>query len=169
MKKKVFGTIGIMMLLLVFTACGKEQPKETDVNAGNISEEETVDISIDESEEEEDSEEESEESTEKKEDKKKSSKKKKEELVDGMRPEFKEAMDSYEEFFDEYCKFMKKYAKSSDQISLLSDYTIYMEKYADAMDKMNKLGEDNLNDTELKYYTKVTLRINEKLLDVAVE
>lgn len=166
MKKKVFGTICIMMLSLVFTACGKEQTEETAMNRGNVAEEETMGISLSAPDEEEDSEK----STEKKEDKKKSSQKNKnDELVDGMRPEFKEAMDSYEDFFDEYCKFMKKYAKSSDQISLLSDYTNYMEKYTDMMDKMNKLGEDNLNDAELKYYTKVTLRINEKLLDVAVE
>ncbi len=31
------------------------------------------------------------------------------ELVDGMRPEFKAAMDSYEEFYDDYCELMKKY------------------------------------------------------------
>ncbi len=30
-------------------------------------------------------------------------------LVNGMRPKFKEAMDSYEAFYDEYCTFMKKY------------------------------------------------------------
>lgn len=34
-----------------------------------------------------------------------------EELVDGMRPEFKEAMASYEAFYDEYCNIMKKYAE----------------------------------------------------------
>ena len=28
-------------------------------------------------------------------------------LVDGMRPEFKEAMDSYEEFYEEYCEVSK--------------------------------------------------------------
>ena len=32
---------------------------------------------------------------------------------DGISPEFKAAMDSYEEFFDEYVAFMEKYSKSS--------------------------------------------------------
>lgn len=173
MKKKLIGTIGIMVLALAFTACGKEQPSELVINQGDIAEEETTDSSLDAPDEEEVSEKESEKSTEKKDEKKKGSKKKKDkkdnELVDGMRPEFKEAMDSYEEFFDEYCKFMKKYSKSSDPSSLLADYVDYMAKYADYMEKMEKLGKDDLNDEELKYYTKVTMRINEKLLDVATD
>lgn len=168
MKKKLIGTIGIMVLALVFTACGKEQPSEPVINQGDIAEEETTDSSLDAPDEEEVSEEESEESTEKKDSKKKKDKKD-DELVDGMHPEFKEAMDSYEEFFDEYCKFMKKYSKSSDTTSLLADYADYMAKYADYMEKMEKLGKDDLNDEELKYYTKVTMRINEKLLDVVTD
>lgn len=167
MKKKLIETIGIMVLALAFTACGKEQSTETAVNQENIAEEETTDTFLNESEEE------SEESTEKKEEKKKDSKKKEDkeddELVDGMHPEFKEAMDSYEEFFDEYCKFMKKYSESSDPTSLLADYADYMAKYADYMEKMEKIGNDDLNDEELKYYTKVTMRINEKLLDVVTD
>lgn len=168
MKKKLIGTIGIMVLALVFTACGKEQPSESVINQGDIAEEETTDSSLDAPDEEEVSEEESEESTGKKDSKKKKDKKD-DELVDGMHPEFKEAMNSYEEFFDEYCKFMKKYSKSSDTTSLLADYADYMTKYADYMEKMEKLGKDDLNDEELKYYTKVTMRINEKLLDVVTD
>ena len=92
-----------------------------------------------------------------------------EELVDGMRPEFKEAMDSYEVFFDEYCDFMKKYSESSDVTALLSDYTDYMAKYADAMQKLDELGEEELNSAELKYYTEVMGRINQKLVEAAVQ
>lgn len=46
-----------------------------------------------------------------------------ENLVDGMRPEFKEAMDAYEAFFDDYCDFMKKFNESPDDLSLLGEYT----------------------------------------------
>lgn len=88
-------------------------------------------------------------------------------LVDGMRPEFKEAMDSYEDFFDEYCNFMKKYSESSDDLSLLADYTNYMSKYADTMAKLDALENEDLNDAEMKYYIEVMNRINEKLLDVS--
>ena len=91
------------------------------------------------------------------------------ELVDGMRPEFKEAMDSYEEFFDEYCAFMKKYKDSNNAISLLGDYTNYMTKYVDMTEKMNEWNSDEeMTNEELKYYIEVTGRINQKLLDISM-
>lgn len=85
-------------------------------------------------------------------------------LVDGMRPEFKEAMDSYEAFFDEYCDFMRKYSESSDVMAMLGDYADYMNKYVDAMQKLDEIGEEELNSAELKYYMEVMGRINQKLL-----
>ncbi|MDO5156467.1 MAG: hypothetical protein Q4D51_10935 [Eubacteriales bacterium] len=90
-------------------------------------------------------------------------------LVDGMHPEFKEAMDSYEKFFDEYIAFMKKYSSSSDTTSLLIDYANYMTQYADTMKKMDKLGDEEMNEAETMYYFDVTTRINKKLLEVAVQ
>lgn len=91
-----------------------------------------------------------------------------EEYVDGMRLTFKEAMDSYEVFFDEYCEFMEKYSDATDTSGMLTDYLEYMKKYADAMEKLGKIGEEDLNSEELKYYTEVMGRINQKLLDVAL-
>ena len=44
-----------------------------------------------------------------------------EELVDGMRPEFKEAMDSYEAFYDEYCDFIKKYNDNPSELKYYLD------------------------------------------------
>ena len=38
---------------------------------------------------------------------------KEEALVDGMRPDFKAAMDSYETFFEYYCEFMENYDTSN--------------------------------------------------------
>lgn len=90
------------------------------------------------------------------------------ELVDGMRPEFKEALDSYEVFFDEYCKFMKKYKENPSDMELLSDYADFMQKYTDTMQKLEALDNGSLNDAELKYYLQVTNRINEKLIEVAL-
>ncbi|MDE7061904.1 MAG: hypothetical protein K2O73_01500, partial [Lachnospiraceae bacterium] len=91
-----------------------------------------------------------------------------EEYVGGMRVAFKEAMDSYEAFFDEYCEFMKKYSDATDPSGMLTDYLEYLEKYADAMEKLGKIGEEELNSAELKYYTEVMGRINQKLLDVTL-
>ncbi len=88
-------------------------------------------------------------------------------LVDGMHPEFKEAMDSYEEFMDEYCEFMEKY-KDSDgtDIGMLADYTEYLSKYTEFVDSFDDWDEDEMNDTELAYYLDVQNRVNKKLLEV---
>ena len=86
---------------------------------------------------------------------------------EGIRPEFKEALDSYEEFFDEYCAFMKKYSESDNSISMLADYVQYMAKYADAMSKLDSIDDGEMSDEELIYYTEVMTRINKKLSEIA--
>lgn len=87
---------------------------------------------------------------------------------EGIRPEFKEALDSYEKFFDKYCAFMKKYKESPNDLTLLGEYTDYLTQYTETMEKMSALDDGEMNDEELKYYIKVTNRINEKLIDAAL-
>lgn len=88
-------------------------------------------------------------------------------LVDGMHPEFKEAMDSYEEFMTEYCVFMQKYDDSDGtDVSLLTEYTEYLGKYAEFVASFEEWDEDEMNDTELAYYLDVQTRVNKKLLEV---
>lgn len=89
-----------------------------------------------------------------------------EESVNGIRPSFKEAIDSYEAFFDSYCAFMIKYKSSEDTAGMLADYTEYMKKYTDTMNKLDGL-KGEANDAELKYYTDAMIRINEKLAKAA--
>ena len=89
-------------------------------------------------------------------------------LVNGMRPEFKKAMDSYEEFFDEYIAFTKKYSDSdASDLNLLADYVDYMEKYADTMADMEAWNSKEMNQEELNYYIEVQARISQKLLNAA--
>ena len=88
------------------------------------------------------------------------------ELVDGMRKDFKDAMDSYEAFMDEYVAFMKKYSDNPSDVGLLADYTQYMSKYADMVEKFDKWESEDLNDAELAYYIDVQARVSKKLLDV---
>ncbi len=88
-------------------------------------------------------------------------------LVNGMRKDFKDAMDSYEAFMDEYVAFMKKYSDNPSDVSLLADYARYMSKYGDMVDKFNKWESEDLNDAELAYYMDVQTRVNQKLLAVA--
>ena len=88
-------------------------------------------------------------------------------LVDGMRKDFKDAMDSYEAFMDEYVAFMKKYSDNPSDVGLLADYTKYMSKYADMVEKFGKWESEDLNDAELAYYIDVQARVSKKLLEVA--
>ena len=82
--------------------------------------------------------------------------------------DFKEAMDSYEEFFDEYVAFMKKYKDSNGtDLSLLSDYSNYLTKYTNLMKEFEEWEEKELNVAETTYYIQVQSRITQKLLEVA--
>lgn len=89
-----------------------------------------------------------------------------EELVDGMRPEFKDAMDSYEAFYDEYCDILKKYTENPSDMKLLADYTDMLAKAAEMAEKFDAWENDDLNSAELKYYLDVNNRVTQKLLDV---
>ena len=88
-------------------------------------------------------------------------------MVDGMHRDFKEAMDSYEEFFDEYVAFMKKYKNSDNPMSMFSDYTKFMSQYSETMQKLDEWKSKDLNTKEAAYLLDVTNRINKKLLEVA--
>lgn len=86
---------------------------------------------------------------------------------DSIRPEIKEALDSYEAFMDEYCDFMKKYSESPDDLSLLVSYLDYMTKYTEAMENLDKIDDMDMNDAELKYYLEVTTRVSAKLIEAS--
>lgn len=89
------------------------------------------------------------------------------ELVDGMRPEFKEAMDSYEAFYEEYCDFMKAYNENSSDVKLIAKYAKMLKKAQDVDEKFEEWEDGDLNDAELKYYIEVQGRVSQKLLEVA--
>lgn len=89
------------------------------------------------------------------------------ELVDGMRPEFKEAMDSYEAFYDEYCDFMVKYKANPTDTKLITEYADMMKKVVDMDEKFKAWESNDLNNEELKYYIEVSSRIVQKMLEVA--
>ena len=86
---------------------------------------------------------------------------------DSVTPDFKEEMDSYEEFFDEYVEFMKKYAESDNPVGLMADYTEFMSKYTDTMKKLEDIDENELSEADASYYIEVMGRINSKLAEVA--
>ena len=89
-------------------------------------------------------------------------------IQDGIRPEFKAAMDSYEEFFDEYIEFIKEYesAEPTEMLEMLTDYTEYMTDFAEAMDALEEMEDDEMSAEEALYYTQVSSRITQKLLAI---
>ena len=88
-------------------------------------------------------------------------------LVDGMRPDFKAAMDSYEAFMNEYVDFMKKYNNNPSDAELLSDYADYVSKYSDFVEDFDKWEDEEMNNTEAAYYIDVQARVSKKLLEIS--
>ncbi len=87
--------------------------------------------------------------------------------TDGVSPDFKEVMDSYEAFFDEYAAFMEKYQNSGNPTSMLMDYLSFLSRYAEAMQKLDDIDTDSLSAADRAYYTQVMLRISGKLISAA--
>ena len=88
--------------------------------------------------------------------------------ADGIRPEVKEFLDSYEAFMDEYISFMAKYVKAGagDMASMLGEYYDILTRYSQFTQKVDALGKEDLNNAELAYYLEVTGRVSQKLLAV---
>ena len=86
----------------------------------------------------------------------------------GIRPEFQQAMDSYEAFFDEYIDFMTTYQDTEDPTSMMADYLDYMTQYAETMEQMEALDSEELSVEEAAYYAEVSARITQKLLEAGV-
>lgn len=85
---------------------------------------------------------------------------------DGIRPDFKKAMDDYESFYKEYCSFMKKYNANPGDLSLLTQYASMLSKAADMSASFDAWDEDDLTPAELKYYTEVNSRVIKMLAEV---
>ncbi len=86
---------------------------------------------------------------------------------DGVDPELKAFLDSYEEFMDEYVDFMKNYLEDpGNAVSMLKDYTRIMSKYAEFEEKVGEYDSKDMSDADARYYLKVLNRVNEKLMEV---
>ena len=86
--------------------------------------------------------------------------------MDGMRAEFKEAMDSYEVFYEEYCAFLAEYEKNPTDLLLLAQYADMVSKLAETDQKFAIWENKNMNHTELTYYSALSNRITQKLLEI---
>lgn len=87
---------------------------------------------------------------------------------DSVTPEFKKAMDKYEEFFDEYAEFMEKYANSDNPASMMKEYTEYMTKYTETMQAFSECEDEEMTEADSLYYLEVQTRINQKLANINI-
>lgn len=87
---------------------------------------------------------------------------------DSVTPEFKKAMDKYEEFFDEYAEFMEKYANSDNPASMMKEYTEYMTKYTETMQAFSECEDEEMTEADAQYYLEVQTRINQKLASINI-
>ena len=88
-------------------------------------------------------------------------------LVDGMRPEFKEAMDSYEEFYEEYCEVLKQYMEDPTDLAVLTQYSDLMQQSIEMAEKFEEWDNGELNTEELKYYVEVNGRVTQMLVEAS--
>lgn len=86
---------------------------------------------------------------------------------DGLRPEFKEAMDSYEAFYDEYCALIAKYKANPTDMKLLADYSSMILKLSEMQEAFEAWEGEDLSKEELVYYLEVSNRITQKLIEVS--
>lgn len=84
----------------------------------------------------------------------------------GIRPEFREAMDSYEAFYDEYCDLLAQYSKNPTDLSLLSKYSAMLGKAEEMDKKFEAWDEGEMSNEELKYYLDVMNRVQKRMVDM---
>ena len=87
----------------------------------------------------------------------------------GIRPEFREFMDSYEAIMTEYAEITERLLNEDgeDYFSLLMDYYRILEEYEAFEEAFEDIDEEDLTDEELAYYLEVNLRLTQLFLDSA--
>ncbi len=89
------------------------------------------------------------------------------EKVNGVDPELKEFLDSYEAFMDEYVDFMKKYSENPENaIGMLAEYSKIISKYEEFAKAVDAYDSDEMSTEDAKYYLEVINRCNQKLLEI---
>lgn len=83
-----------------------------------------------------------------------------------IRPEFKAAMDAYEEFYDEYCDLMSQYTKNPTDFSLLTKYGNMLSKMTEIDAAFEKWNDADMTTAEAAYYLEVNGRVLQKLAKV---
>lgn len=87
--------------------------------------------------------------------------------IDGVNPELKAFLDSYEKFIDKYVDFMKSYMNDPSNVTkMLTEYTEIMEEYADFIEKVDAYDTKTMSAADASYYIDVTSRCTQKMLEI---
>ena len=90
-------------------------------------------------------------------------------VVEDLDPEFKNAMDLYEEFIYYYCDFLEKYLKAdtNEQLSMMEEYVEVMGQYNEVMEAIQIMNahQDEMTSAELQYYLEVTARTSQRMIE----
>lgn len=86
---------------------------------------------------------------------------------DGVNPELKAFLDSYEEFINDYIDFMKKYSENPDNVlGMITEYSEFLSKYQDFAEKIDAYDANEMSAEDAKYYLEVVNRCSQKMLEV---
>lgn len=85
---------------------------------------------------------------------------------EGMRPEFKEAMDGYETFFNEVYDLMNALMENPSDLSLLVSLQEKALMIPEMTEEFQAWSESEMSLEEAVYYMEVATRISKKLLEI---
>lgn len=88
--------------------------------------------------------------------------------TDGVDPELKAFLDSYESFMNEYISFYERFDPNApDALSMISEYASIMDRYSDFTQKIDEYNskKDDMSKEDIKYYMDVLNRVNKRMID----
>ncbi len=89
------------------------------------------------------------------------------ERVDGVDPDLKAYLDSYETFVDEYVDFMESYLNDpTNIISMLDEYTDIMNRLEEFEKQNDAYESSDMSAEDLEYFIDVTARCTKKMLSI---
>ncbi|MBP3902384.1 MAG: peptidoglycan-binding protein [Blautia sp.] len=87
------------------------------------------------------------------------------EFAEGVSPEVKEFLASYEAFVSEYSSFLETYDQNN--FTQQTQYLKYLHKYSEISDQAAELGASDLSETDKAYFDAVMARAAKRLGDYA--
>ena len=88
---------------------------------------------------------------------------------DGVTPELKAYLDSYEAFMDEYIEFMTLYKENPTDIAYVTQYATMLAKYAEFAHAIEEYDTEEMSDADMAYYIEVTTRVSQKMMDASLD